>query len=121
MADQIAGALPTDWQDKIIGFWFGELTAKDWFGGARPGTSVALDTYRMHYDGVTVLSPFHFRPRDVATAHELLTRRDVDWGGFITSRATLDQVPAVFASLENGKDVKCAILPQAEAGEVPLI
>jgi L-iditol 2-dehydrogenase len=92
-----------------------------WFGGARPGTSVALDTYRMHYDGVTVLSPFHFRPRDVAAAHEILTRGDVDWAGFITSRATLDQVPAVFASLENGQDVKCAILPQAEANEVPKV
>ena len=68
----------------------------------------------MHYDGVSVVSPFHFRPRDVAASHELLLRRDVDWGGFITSRATLDDVPAVFESLGDGRDVKCAILPHAE-------
>jgi uncharacterized protein (DUF924 family) len=42
MADQIAGALPADWQDKVIGFWFGELTAKDWFGGARPDIDSAI-------------------------------------------------------------------------------
>jgi L-iditol 2-dehydrogenase len=81
------------------------------FGGCRPGTTVALDTYRLHYDGVTIASPFHFRPRDVARARELLSRPDVDWSRFITSRATLDETPAVFARLGDGIDVKCAIVP----------
>jgi len=83
------------------------------FGGCRPGTTVSLDTYRMHYDGVTLASPFHFRPRDVARARALLGRRDVDWSRFITSRAALDETPKVFARLEDGNDVKCAILPTA--------
>jgi len=81
------------------------------FGGCRPGTKVELDTYRMHYDGVSLASPFHFRPRDVGVARELLTRPDVDWSRFITSRASLDEVPAVFARLADGNDVKCAVLP----------
>jgi L-iditol 2-dehydrogenase len=81
------------------------------FGGCRPGTTVALDTYRFHYDGVTLASPFHFRPRDVARAHGLLRRPDVDWSRFITSRAPLEETPAVFARLEDGNDVKCAIIP----------
>ena len=81
------------------------------FGGCPPGTRVELDTYRLHYDGVTIASPFHFRPRDVARARELLLRPDVDWSRFITSRASLDETPAVFARLADGDDVKCAILP----------
>jgi L-iditol 2-dehydrogenase len=83
------------------------------FGGCRPGTTVSLDTYRIHYDGVTLASPFHFRPRDVARAREMLGRRDVDWSRFITSRASLEEIPKVFARLEDGNDVKCAILPTA--------
>jgi len=81
------------------------------FGGCRPGTTVSIDTYRFHYDGVTLSSPFHFRPRDVARARELLVRPDVDWSRFITSRASLEETPAVFALLEDGTDVKCAIIP----------
>jgi L-iditol 2-dehydrogenase len=82
------------------------------FGGCAPGTSVALDTYRLHYDGVRIASPFHFRPRDVAASHRLLMRTDVDWSAFITSRASLDEVPQVFARLSDGRDIKCAIIPK---------
>lgn len=81
------------------------------FGGCAPGTSVTLDTFRLHYDGVRVSSPFHFRPRDVKSAHDLLCSRAVDWSGFITSHATLEEVGAVFARLEDGRDIKCAIVP----------
>jgi L-iditol 2-dehydrogenase len=80
------------------------------FGGCPPGTTAAFDTYRLHYDGVTITSPFHFRPRDVARAKALLETPGVDWSRFITSRAELEQVPAVFARLGDGTDVKCAIL-----------
>ncbi len=80
------------------------------FGGCRPGTTASFDTYRLHYDGVAITSPFHFRPRDVARAKELLLKPGVEWSRFITSRAELEQVPAVFARLDDGTDVKCAIL-----------
>jgi L-iditol 2-dehydrogenase len=80
------------------------------FGGCPPGTTAAFDTYRLHYDGVTIASPFHFRPRDVARAKALLATPGVDWSRFITSRAELEQVPAVFERLGDGTDVKCAIL-----------
>ena len=81
------------------------------FGGCPAGTSVGFDTYRMHYDGVQVTSPFHFRPRDVSEAYGMLCHGDVDWGAFITSRARLDQVPEVFSRLGEGRDIKCAVFP----------
>jgi len=67
----------------------------------------------MHYDGVRVASPFHFRPRDVAEAFRLLGRRDLGWDKLITSRAGLDDVPAVFERLGDGREIKCAIVPEA--------
>lgn len=82
------------------------------FGGCKPGTVVSVDAMRFHYDGVAIVSPFHFRPRDVASAHRMLLRRDLDWSGFITSRASLEDVPRVFAGLADGLEVKCAICPQ---------
>jgi L-iditol 2-dehydrogenase len=80
------------------------------------GTTMTLDTYRMHYDGVRVASPFHFRPRDVAEAFRLLGRRDLGWDKLITSRAGLDDVPAVFERLGDGHEIKCAIVPDAAGG-----
>ena len=63
--------------------------------------------------GVRVASPFHFRPRDVAEAFRLLGRRDLGWDKLITSRAGLDDVPAVFERLGDGREIKCAIVPEA--------
>lgn len=81
------------------------------FGGCPSGTTATFDTFRLHYDGVEICSPFHFRPRDVADAHRLLCRPDIEWSRFITSRAALDEVPEVFAGLGDAGGVKCAVLP----------
>ncbi len=85
------------------------------FGGCPAGTRAHFDTYRLHYDGVEITSPFHFRPADVATAYRLLCGDAVAWGRLITARARLDEVPALFAGLADGHEVKCAVLPHAAA------
>ena len=85
------------------------------FGGCPSGTKATFDTYRLHYDGVELSSPFHFRPRDVAEAHRLLCRPDIDWARFITSYAALDDVPDVFRNLGDAGGVKCAVLPHDDA------
>jgi L-iditol 2-dehydrogenase len=81
------------------------------FGGCPAGTRVTFDTYRLHYDGVKIASPFHFRPRDVEAAYRLLSRRDIDWSALVSARARLEEVPAVFERLGEGKEMKIAILP----------
>jgi L-iditol 2-dehydrogenase len=81
------------------------------FGGCAAGTRVTFDTYRLHYDGVRLSSPFHFRPRDVRRAYELLVSPGFDWSRLISSRASLAEVPEVFARLADGREIKCAILP----------
>jgi len=81
------------------------------FGGCPAGTTATFDTFRLHYDGVEIRSPFHFRPRDVAEAHRLLCGSGIEWSRFITSSAALDEVPKVFAGLGDDGGVKCAVLP----------
>ena len=43
------------------------------FGGCPPGTSVPLDTHRLHYSELTVKSAYHHRPATFAAALALLT------------------------------------------------
>ena len=43
------------------------------FGGCPPSSLVRFDTNRLHYDELSVSSPFHFTPRDVRASYELLS------------------------------------------------
>jgi len=82
------------------------------FGGCARGTVARLDTYRLHYDGVEISSPFHFRPRDVAEARRLLCGTSLDWSPLVSGQATLEELPALFASLGDEGEMKVAVHPQ---------
>ncbi|MGC1341975.1 MAG: alcohol dehydrogenase catalytic domain-containing protein [Candidatus Binataceae bacterium] len=81
------------------------------FGGCAPGTTLSVDTRRMHYDNLTLLAPFHYRPRDVRAAYEMLARREAGFGAVINSRRSLAQLGEVFAMLDRGEALKCAVIP----------
>ncbi len=81
------------------------------FGGCPPGTALAVDTRRMHYDNLTLLAPFHYRPRDVRCAFEMLGARKLNAGAIVNARRRLDQLGEVFALLERGAVLKCAVIP----------
>ncbi len=81
------------------------------FGGCAAGSKVELDTYRLHYDGVRVVSPFHFRPRDVAESRRLLLTDGERFRGLITSRVALEDLPGVFAEWGENSGMKCAVYP----------
>ncbi len=81
------------------------------FGGCAAGTSVQLDTRRMHYDSLTLLAPFHFRPADVIRARQLLAERNLGVGRIINEHRRLSELPQVFDMLERGDVLKCAIIP----------
>jgi L-iditol 2-dehydrogenase len=44
------------------------------FGGLPRETVVPVDSYRLHYEALTLRGSFHHRPRDVQTALALLER-----------------------------------------------
>ncbi|TAM78062.1 alcohol dehydrogenase [bacterium] len=81
------------------------------FGGPPPRSTVPIDTSRLHYDQISVVSPFHFRPRDVRRAYELLAGGGVDVTPLISGRSELHELARVFERLEHGEGVKFAVLP----------
>jgi threonine dehydrogenase-like Zn-dependent dehydrogenase len=65
----------------------------------------------MHYDNLTLLAPFHFRPRDVRRAFELLSDGNSGAGRIINDHRSLGDLEEVFAMLGRGEALKCAIVP----------
>ena len=81
------------------------------FGGCPLNTNLAIDTRRMHYDNLTLFAPFHFRPRDVRRAFELLCERRLGVDRIVNARRPLSDLGEVFGMLERGTVLKCAVIP----------
>jgi L-iditol 2-dehydrogenase len=81
------------------------------FGGLPGGTRVSFDAARLHYDEVRLVSPFHFTPRAVREAFELLAAGSIEVEPLISERFTLERVGDAFASLDAGHGLKYAIVP----------
>ncbi len=81
------------------------------FGGCAAGTALEIDTRRMHYDNLTLIAPFHFRPRDVRRAYELLADGRLGADRIINARRPLADISGVFEMLERGTVLKCAVIP----------
>jgi L-iditol 2-dehydrogenase len=101
---QVAG-----WQDAFARVRRGGRVV--FFGGCPVDTALSVDTRRMHYDNLTLLAPFHFRPRDVRRAYELLCEGRLGAGRLINARRSLADLDDVFAMLERGAMLKCAVIP----------
>ncbi len=81
------------------------------FGGCSSGTTVAFDTYRLHYEQVRILSPFHFTPKAVRRAYELLVSGKILSSKLLSRTYALAQLPYVFDLLQRGEGIKYAIIP----------
>lgn len=97
------------WQDSLR--WVRRGGRVVLFGGCPANTTLSVDTRRMHYDNLVLLAPFHFRPRDVARAFEMLREGTLRAGRVVNARRPLAKLPEVFALLERGAVLKCAIIP----------
>ncbi len=81
------------------------------FGGCPKGTRVSYDTYRLHYDEITLRGVFHFTPSDVREAYGLLRRGRLPTRYLISGSFPLGKVAAAFDRLEKGRGIKYAIVP----------
>lgn len=97
------------WQDALARVRRGGRVV--FFGGCAAGTVLNVDTRRMHYDNLTLIAPFHFRTRDVRRAYELLAERTMGAGAIVNARMPLADLAEVFAMLERGAVLKCAVIP----------
>jgi L-iditol 2-dehydrogenase len=97
------------WQDALARVRRGGRVV--FFGGCPTGTALNVDTRRMHYDNLTLMAPFHYRPRDVRRAYELLAGRALNVGAIVNARMRLGELAEVFDMLERGVVLKCAVIP----------
>ena len=82
------------------------------FGGCAAGTEVPLDTQRMHYDELTLVSTFHHTPETIRQSLGLLAEGTLRADGLITEQAPLKDLPAILRRMLTEQDaVKTAIIP----------
>lgn len=87
------------------------------FGGCPAGTTVPLDTHRLHYDELTVRGVFHHTPEAIRAALMLLADGVVRPDLLITEEAPLARLPEILCRMATAHDgVKTAILPEGSAG-----
>ena len=67
------------------------------FGGLPRGTEVGVDTYRLHYEELTVRGTFHHTPSTVRAALAFLASGAYPWERLITHRVGLDGVTALLS------------------------
>jgi len=80
------------------------------FGGCKSGTKATYDTYRLHYDEITMRGVFHFTPRDVREALDLMKRK-MSFSPLISGRYPLGDLHVPFEKLTKGEGIKYAIIP----------
>lgn len=81
------------------------------FGGCPPGTSIPVDTGWLHYEEISLIGAFHFSPRDVRAAYELLAEKRIDVAPLITKQYPLSELQKAFDLLAQGRGIKYAIQP----------
>jgi L-iditol 2-dehydrogenase len=81
------------------------------FGGCPSGSTIELDTGRIHYDQITLVSPFHYTQRAVRRAYELLCERRIEVTRLITGEYPLTRLLEVFSLLQQGNCIKYAVIP----------
>ena len=81
------------------------------FGGCAPGTTVALDTRRVHYEELTLVGAFHHTPEMIRRAVELLDSGAVNPAGLLTHRMGLAGVRKALELMARGEALKVLIEP----------
>lgn len=81
------------------------------FGGLPSGTRVAWDASRLHYDQITLLSPFHFGTQAVRVAHGWLAADRLDLTPLLSGERRLEDARTTFADLEAGEGIKYVFRP----------
>ncbi|MBI3592018.1 MAG: alcohol dehydrogenase catalytic domain-containing protein [Nitrospirae bacterium] len=80
------------------------------FGGVKNGAIVTYDTYRLHYDELTLKGVFHFTPRDVKKAYSLLNKT-INVSPLISGSYPLKDLSVALEKLSKGEGIKYAIIP----------
>jgi L-iditol 2-dehydrogenase len=100
---------PEVWEDAVKATGRGGTVL--FFGGCAPGTSITLDTRRVHYEELTLVGAFHHTPELIRRAIELIATGAVAPDGLLTHRMPLEAVPDALALMTKGEALKVLIEP----------
>ena len=81
------------------------------FGGCPAGTEVTFGATTLHYDQVRLRSPFHFTPRSVRAARELIASGAIRGSVLFTETGGLDGVENALRAMQAGVAIKCVVEP----------
>ena len=76
------------------------------FGGCASGSSVNLDTKRLHYDEVKIISSFHHTPKYFRQALELITNGQIEVDKLITKRMDMKYAKRAIEMHRDGEAIK---------------
>lgn len=74
----------------------------NFFGGCPSGTTVTLDTGRMHYSSISTVASFHHTPRTIRRALEFIESGLIQSSDFVDGECTLDELPTVLKQMAQG-------------------
>ncbi|MBA2298361.1 MAG: zinc-binding dehydrogenase [Actinobacteria bacterium] len=80
------------------------------FGGRKRGSELRVDTYRLHYEELTLRGAFHHAPRHVRAALAFLTSGARPFERLVTHRVSLEGVAALLSD-PPADYLKAAVLP----------
>ena len=84
----------------------------NFFGGCPSGSTVRLDTSRLHYSEITLKASFHHTPAYIRKSLECISRGEIRAKDFITGEAPLTRLPEILVHMANRNgDLKTAIIP----------
>lgn len=76
------------------------------FGGCASGSSINLDTRRLHYDEVKIISSFHHTPKYFREALNLIASGEIDVNKLITRRMDMKYAKKAIEMHRDGEAVK---------------
>lgn len=104
-----AVGLPELWE-KVI-----DLVRKggtvNFFGGCKAGSTVTLDTRRIHYDGIKIVSSFHHTPMHFKESLRLISEGLADVKKLITHEMHISRIEDAIQLHNEGKAIKIALKP----------
>jgi len=104
-----ATGLPEVWEQAVAAVGRGGTVV--FFGGCAPGTSVALDTRRVHYEELALVGAFHHTPALIRQAVALLESEALVPDGLLTHTMGLADVREALGLMERGQALKVLIEP----------
>ena len=79
------------------------------FGGCAPGTSVSLDTHRVHYSEITIKGVYHHRPDSFRRALAELNDPDFPASYLLSARKPIDAVADALEDMIEKRALKVVI------------